>query len=386
MGRPDPPDGGTSSRRTLPLPSLISAGGGLLLLVAIAQGVRAFTTGEEALVVLLDFVFVAAPAVAFVYTGLWMPRSAIARTRYPRILAWSFGGIAVMYGFILLRDVHPGVSAEWTVGTQAIALTIGSIGGLLIGVEETKATIRTEQLEERTRELEANERELTRHNEQLERFASVISHDLRNPLNVAQGHLALAREERDDERLRTVADAHDRMEALIEDVLELARQGEGISDTEPVGLAGLADRCWETVATAEATLSVETAATVRADSDRLRQLLENLFGNAIEHGGSNVTVTVGAIEGDSGDGDSNGDSDSDGDGFYVADDGPGIPEGVRESVFESGYSTDDDGTGFGLAIVAEIVGAHGWEIRATESAEGGARFEITGVTVDADGE
>jgi signal transduction histidine kinase len=50
-------------------------------------------------------------------------------------------------------------------------------------------------------------------------------------------------------------------------------------------------------------------------------------------------------------------------------------------VFEQGYSTADDGTGFGLSIVREIVEAHGWEITVTEGANGGARFEIAGVDV-----
>ena len=67
------------------------------------------------------------------------------------------------------------------------------------------------------------------------------------------------------------------------------------------------------------------------------------------------------------------------DGFYVEDDGPGIPEGERERVFEDGYSTVEGGTGFGLNIVREIARAHGWEVRVTESAAGGARFEISGV-------
>ncbi|QZX98326.1 sensor histidine kinase [Halobaculum rubrum] len=371
MGAPDPPGGGTSERRLTRLPALISAVGGVVLLAAIVRSVRALLGGEAPLVAVLDLVFVAAPAVAFIYTGRWMPNSTIDREQYPRILGWSFGGVAVMYGFILLRDVHPGVTAEWSIGTQAIALSIGSIGGLLIGVQESKAIRRTEQLEVRTRDLEANERKLTRHNEQLERFASVVSHDLRNPLNVAQGRLELAREERDDEHLRTVADAHGRMGALIEDVLTLARQGESIHETEPVELAPLVERCWRTVASADATLSVETTATVRADPDRLRQLLENLFGNAVDHGGDAVTVTVDTLEND----------DGGSDGFYVADDGPGVPEADRDSVFEHGYSSDSDGTGFGLAIVAEIAGAHGWEIRVTEGAAGGARFEVTDVDI-----
>ena len=101
-----------------------------------------------------------------------------------------------------------------------------------------------------------------------------------------------------------------------------------------------------------------------ADERRLQRLFENLYRNAVEHGGEDVTVTVGDI---------------DGEGFFVADDGPGIPPDERDRVFQSGYSGDEDGTGFGLAIVERIVEAHGWAIHVTESDTGGARFEITGL-------
>jgi signal transduction histidine kinase len=67
------------------------------------------------------------------------------------------------------------------------------------------------------------------------------------------------------------------------------------------------------------------------------------------------------------------------DGFYVEDDGPGIPEKERQEVFEVGVSTSEEGTGFGLSIVREVVAAHGWEITVTEGREGGARFDITGI-------
>ena len=102
---------------------------------------------------------------------------------------------------------------------------------------------------------------------------------------------------------------------------------------------------------------------VEADYDRLCQLLENLFRNAIEHGGEDVTVRVGVLD----------------DGFYIEDDGPGISEDVQEEVFDVGYSTSPDGTGFGLSIVKEITEAHGWKIAITEGTADGARFEITGV-------
>jgi len=68
-------------------------------------------------------------------------------------------------------------------------------------------------------------------------------------------------------------------------------------------------------------------------------------------------------------------------GFYVADDGAGIPEADRDSVMESGYTTNEDGTGFGLTIVADIVEAHGWEVSITESRGGGARFDVRAVDI-----
>ncbi|MFC7009395.1 PAS domain S-box protein [Halalkalicoccus salilacus] len=128
---------------------------------------------------------------------------------------------------------------------------------------------------------------------QLEMFASVVSHDLRNPLSVAEGYVELAQEECDSDYLDRVARAHDRMHALIENLLTLAREGEEVGDTEPVDLASLTETCWENIATAEATLSTDIDRPIRADQSRSQELLENLMRNAVEHGGDNVTVTVG---------------------------------------------------------------------------------------------
>jgi signal transduction histidine kinase len=157
----------------------------------------------------------------------------------------------------------------------------------------------------------------------------------------------------------------DRGVALIEDLLALARHGEPIGEVEPVSLPGTVDDCWRTVETGDARLVARTGRTVRADPGALKQLLENLFRNAVEHGDEAVTVTVGDLDG----------------GFYVTDDGPGIPEGEREQVFEAGYSTADGGPGLGLSIVHEIVEAHGWNVRIAESETGGTRFELTGVDI-----
>jgi PAS domain S-box-containing protein len=212
-------------------------------------------------------------------------------------------------------------------------------------------------------EQKEREQELKTQNKRLEEFASIVSHDLRNPLRVAEGRLELIRDECVSDYIDSVAQALDRMDALIEDLLTLAREGTRVDETESAGLANVAKNSWQTVNAEQATLETNTSRNVEADQSRLRQLFENLYRNAIEHGGDDVTVSVGVMD----------------DGFYVADTGPGIPESEREDVFEAGYSTNENGTGFGLQIVEQIADAHGWEIRVTESEGGGARFEITGV-------
>jgi PAS domain S-box-containing protein len=218
---------------------------------------------------------------------------------------------------------------------------------------------------EREQRIQRSERELQRQLDKLDEFATVVSHDLRNPLNVAQGNLQLARETGRDDQFGKVEAALDRMESLVEDLLTLAREGESVGETELVPLADVSWEAWTTVDTREATLTVEPdVSAVEANPDRLRQLFENLFRNAVEHGGPTVAVRIGKL--------------SDG-GFLVADDGPGIPEEKRDRVFDSGYSTAEESTGLGLNIVENIVEAHDWTICATESEDGGSRFEVTDV-------
>ena len=241
-----------------------------------------------------------------------------------------------------------GQRADGTKFHQELSLSRLDGGGLVCVVRDV--TDRTEA-----------EQKLRRRNERLDEFASFVSHDLRNPLNVATLRLDLAREEVDSEHLDHIEGALERMERLLENLLTLAREGDIVGETEPVELATVIAEAWESVETGETTLQTDTDVTVRADSNRLTEVFENLFDNAVEHGGQRVTV-----------GDLH-------DGFYVADDGPGIPDSKREQVFDSGYSTGEAGVGVGLAVVEQVVDAHDWDVRVAESASGGARFEITGV-------
>ena len=188
------------------------------------------------------------------------------------------------------------------------------------------------------------ERELERTNERLDRFASVVSHDLRNPLGVASGYLELAAEG-DTDAIDEVRKQYDRMETMTADLLTMARGGGEIADDElaEVSLEAAARRAWRNVDTGG------------ADPEA-----------GVESG--DLTVTVETVP----------------DGFAVSDDGVGIPAEHRGQVFDSGHTTEPDNTGFGLAIVDEIASAHGWTAVAAESADGGARFEIREVDRPAD--
>jgi signal transduction histidine kinase len=204
--------------------------------------------------------------------------------------------------------------------------------------------------------------QLERQNERLDRFAGVVSHDLRNPVAVAKGHLDLADDEIDSEHIETAQDAIERIETISEEVLELARHGDEVTETTLTELHSIATSAWKTVDHGEATLCVEHDLTFEADPDRLQRLFENLFRNAIEHGRDDVRIAVGTLDGKTG--------------FYIEDDGPGLPED-RDDLFEYGATTETDGTGFGLAIVRSIAEAHGWEVGTGTSEHGGARFEFT---------
>lgn len=207
------------------------------------------------------------------------------------------------------------------------------------------------------------ERQLQRERDRLDELVSVLTHDLRNPLNVAFAHLDQLQQDCTSDTIAPIGQALRRIEMLVDDLVTLAHQGDTIGETEPVALSTVLSDSWQTVETAEATLQIQTEQVLTADRSRLRQLFANLIRNAVEHGGEDVTVRVDDLP----------------DGFFVADNGPGIPESDRDEVFDTGYSTAQTGTGFGLSIARRIAEAHDWTITVGESADGGARFEITGV-------
>ncbi|MCL9817504.1 histidine kinase N-terminal 7TM domain-containing protein [Natronocalculus amylovorans] len=218
-------------------------------------------------------------------------------------------------------------------------------------------------------------------NEQLERLASVISHDLSTPLATGESLLHLIKSDLDSpqaevkQSIDDLETVHRRLRVFAEGLPTLARESTDVETPTNCDLECIARNAWEVVDTDDLTLSIDSTAQLWADASRLQQAFENLFTNVAEHGTTNnrtesdnnnrqpsaTTVRIGQL--------------STGSGFYIEDNGPGIPVDRREDMLEFGVSTGS-GSGYGLAIVRTIIEAHGWSLSITEGTTGGARFEI----------
>lgn len=194
----------------------------------------------------------------------------------------------------------------------------------------------------------------------LNRIATILSHDFAGPLTVARGSLELAEETGEEDYFDRAYSALDQIEQLVEGIERLASAGESYPRPEMLELRSMAEEVWPAIDHGDATIEIRDSRKVLADEHALAQLLRNLFTNAIDHGANGVTIRIGALE----------------NGFYVEDNGPGIPEEDRELIFSWGYTNDDDHKGIGLSIVEQICDVHDWDISVTDSDLGGARFEI----------
>ena len=272
---------------------------------------------------------------------------------------------------------------EWFISSESDEITLSKAGTEQTYTSESEHITRDKinhsgwliRLDEIT-EQKTRERQLQEQNEYLDEFASIISHELQSPLNVAISRLNMIKQEYHNERTEELDHALRRMDTLIEDLLTMARSSQSIEDTEPVALETAAKTAWtySDVDHCELNSSIPDSILIEADKDRLLEVFENLYVNAAEHNETPVTVHVGLL------GTENTPvGDSNRSGLFVADDGEGIQPAKRETLFQSGYTDNTSGSGFGLPIVQDIISAHGWEITVTESKDGGARFEISGV-------
>lgn len=255
------------------------------------------------------------------------------------------------------------VTRQTTTGTRDFLLTTG------VYDEPERFAIYTDITEQKRqkRQLEQMNERLEQQNDRLSRFASVVIHDLQSPLSVSRKAAKRAEETGDPEMFDTLYQTLDRMGAMRDELIALTQSEAQIEEMEIVDLASLAKETWRTVATAQAELVVTglDGHGVKADRTLLAHVFENLFQNAIDHNPPPVTVTVGMLDSPTGP-----------IGFFIEDNGTGIPREDHDRVFEYGYTTSDQGTGLGLSIVREFVVLHEWDIRVSETGVKGTRFEI----------
>jgi PAS domain S-box-containing protein len=231
-------------------------------------------------------------------------------------------------------------------------------------------------LERQVAELQERNRRLESQRKQFEQFSSILSHDLRNPLNIIEGYLSGIKTDTNTDSVEIMERAVNRMDSMITDTLELKQQSETVQDPEQVPITEAAEDAWELVEADDSLLRITDHFDISCDKDRLSRLLENLFRNAIDHNDCAVTIRVGIHNTMTAS--TRGNTEK---AFYVQDDGSGIPENKREQMFEIGETTQRDGTGLGLPIIRQIADAHGWDVRVTESFDGGAKFIFSGVTI-----
>ncbi|WP_207588113.1 ATP-binding protein [Halomontanus rarus] len=367
---------------------IIPALGVLLLLGAVAKSVGELTTSGGLLEAVLDLILLSAPGFVMLYVGRWLPGTPIESTFYPRIVAWTVGGVFVMGIVLGLRVIHPGVDVQFTFGTQAVLLSIGSIAGLGIGVNEAQALTHAKALEERNETLERTEErlenavaQLETSNERLEQFAYAASHDLQVPLRMVTNYLQLIERRYGDELdedgtefIEFAVDGADRMRGMIDGLLEYSRvetQGDPFDavDLDAVLEDVLTDLQFK-IEDTDTEVTREPLPTVEGDPRQLQQLFQNLVSNAIDYSGDEPPrIHVSAEQA--------------GDEWTISvhDEGIGIdPDDADRifGIFQRLHSVEErPGSGIGLALCERIVERHDGDIWVDSEPGTGSTFSFT---------
>jgi signal transduction histidine kinase len=204
-------------------------------------------------------------------------------------------------------------------------------------------------------------------------FAAAIGHELRNPLSVVESSTSLVAQRLEQLGVHdaVVEKHHQRISRQIKNcgdtihgLLELARESPPKKVLQP--LLELVEATVEALAAPDRiTVSVRIATNTKvfADPFQLREVFANLFRNAVAALVSGGTITIHATELENGVE------------VWVEDDGPGVPEAIRERVFELWFSSQSNGTGLGLALARKLCEAHGGTLT-LEPSERGARFRL----------
>ncbi|SDJ93142.1 sensor histidine kinase [Natronorubrum texcoconense] len=362
--------------------------GVLLLTSSIVRSFAALIGTGGFLEAVLDLVLLSTPGLIMLYVGRWLPTSTIPSELYPRIVTWVFGGIAVMGLVVGLRILHPGVTVNYTFGTQAVLLSIGSIAGLGIGVHEARALTHARTVEEQNDRLKETEDRLERaitqleaSNDRLEQFAYAASHDLQEPLRMVTSYLQLLEDRYGDELdedgeefIEYAVDGADRMREMIDGLLEYSRVGTQGGQFDPVDLDAVLDDVLTDlqlkIDETDTEITREPLPAVDGDERQLQQLFQNLVSNAIEYSGDELPrIHVSATREESTWT------------ISVRDEGIGVDPDETDrifGIFQRLHSVDEHaGSGIGLALCKRIVERHDGEIWVDSEPGDGSTFFFT---------
>jgi signal transduction histidine kinase len=265
---------------------------------------------------------------------------------------------------------------SWSEESIALMRTVGEL--FVSAVERSRAE---QALFITARELEQRNQELERSNRELEQFASIVSHDLKSPLQVVRGFVELLGRDLGTATLtetQTYVNAAlrgaERMDRLIDDLLAYSRAGQRPTNFVAVDLNQLmndvlADNA-SLVSECEASIAVEPLPKVEADPTQVRQLLQNLISNAVKFRRYDVQPAIAVMS-------------SEDSGWWtirVEDNGIGVERRHREDIFgmfSRVHQEDRPGSGIGLAVCARVVANHNGHIWVEDGPDGGSAFCFT---------
>lgn len=296
--------------------------------------------------------------------GRWLPETVLAPERFPRVLGWT----AVSTAFFLLSV--GGISLLLfdpifaVVGTLRWSAAVGAGIGLLVGGFE----VRTIEQRVSAREAAVRADEQERRRELLTYLNALLRHEVLNAANVIDGYAArIETSDAHGDAAVTIRRQVGRLTAVTEDVQTLLTAAEGIEAADPVDLVAVVDARVSALEERVDRVDVETdlpdSAVVAAD-DLLWRVIDNLLSNAVDHNdAATPAVAVGVTV------------DDEVVRLRVADDGPGVPEDERESLFEY-TTTGRSDHGLGLAVTRALVERYAGGIELAETGPDGSVFAV----------
>ncbi|MFB6309714.1 MAG: ATP-binding protein [Salinirussus sp.] len=311
----------------------------------------------------LEALLLAACSVGLVYAGHWLATKGFDRHSLWWAGLWTLIGLAGVVGLVVLvRRTHMlaggSVDVATFLGEVLVSAGAGAIAGLLIGVASLRASRSRATVEDQRASLEF--------------MNALLRHNVLNGMQVIDGHATLLRDRLEDPEALEALDAIEAQSETITDLVQDARTlSEAISGEPTLNSLDVAPVVHEAVETVRQThdanidCSVASTLPVRAD-DLVGAVFDNVLENAVEHGGDEPTVRVTA------------DREADSVRIMVADDGPGVPAELRDTVFEPGEQGPGSvGRGLGLYLVRTLVNRYGGEVWIDDAPDlGGARVTI----------